>query len=457
MRFEQFLHWSDGLFLQPHHFQHLQWLNALHNRLNRYFCLPYTSGFIDFEFDDESLLRGRVVLRRFSVIMPNGLEVSEPGNCKLRALDLNETLKQRPNEITIYLAVPHWSVYEGNIVSETNPNEKKIYVTSERELRDENTGVNEITLITHSINARLITNLDDATDMQILPVARLKISTHDGSTSTITRDDRYIPPFIMLTADCPLLTMGLNLLFDIRRSRDKVLNTLTVARFNPNALSGINTYNVLYLRVLNLYETRLSSLLVPGHISPFDLYIELSSFLAELMGLNPRNGVREIKKYIHDDFSPVFNDIINDIRSFLSAEGGIDYIKLEFKRMDDGMFLFAALKPENIQNIDAIYLAVHTEADDDAVVRALERGDTFRLVSPKAKGLRNRGVRLTEMRYPPRFLPVLSHTLWFKLEIDESPQSFREMCNEGGVLIDYAVDIFPALEATLYITVLERN
>jgi predicted component of type VI protein secretion system len=371
-------------------------------------------------------------------------------------LDLNEALKQGPNELTIYLAVPHWSIDEANIASETNPNEKKIYVTQGREVRDENTGANEITLITRGINARLITSLDDATDMQILPVAKLKIVTHDGGTATITRDDKYIPPFIMLMADCPLLTMALNLLFDIRRSRDKVLNSLTVARFNPNALSGINTYNVLYLRVLNLYETRLSSLLVPGYISPFDLYIELSSFLAELMGLNPRNGVREIRKYVHDDSFPVFNDIINDIRSFLSAEGGIDYIKSEFKRMDGGMFLSASLKPENIQNVDAIYLAVHTEANDDDVVRALELGDTFRLVSPKAKGMRNRGVRLTEMRYPPRFLPVLNRTLWFKLEIEESPQSFREMCNEGGVLIDYAADIFPALEATLYITVLER-
>ena len=58
------------------------------------------------------------------------------------------------------------------------------------------------------------------------------------------------------------------------------------------------------------------------------------------------------------------------------------------------------------------------------------------------------------MRYPPRFLPSLSNTLWFRLQLDETPRTWREICEEKGIVIDYAGNMFPNLEASLFLTVI---
>ena len=46
-------------------------------------------------------------------------------------------------------------------------------------------------------------------------------------------------------------------------------------------------------------------------------------------------------------------------------------------------------------------------------------------------------------------------TLWFKLDIVESARVWRAMCEEKGMAIDYAEELFPGLEASLFITIMK--
>jgi predicted component of type VI protein secretion system len=279
---------------------------------------------------------------------------------------------------------------------------------------------------------------------------------------------------MMLTADDPLFNMAAGLLPDLRRCRDKLQNALTAppsgedfsradARTHAGALTGAHAglltpddpRSLLLLRTLNYYHIRLSSLLEDGFITPFTLYLELASFLAELTGLNPQNGIREFRRYDHDDRLPVFAELFKDIRSFIRSEGGAGYVKLNFSPIDGGDYLFAAIKTEDIAEVNEMYLAVRTAAGGEEAVRAVEQGDTFKLINPGAKSLRVRGMKLTGMRYPPRFLPALEGTLWFRLDLAESAKVWRDMCEEKGMVIDYARELFPGLEPSLFITVVE--
>ncbi|MDR2663466.1 MAG: type VI secretion system baseplate subunit TssK [Treponema sp.] len=457
MRFEELLHWNDGQFLQPHHFQYQQRVVSDFVRRNRSFFLPYTYGLLDFELDLEALKGGRAAVKRFSAVMGDGLELSMPGNCVLKPLNLNDALKKNPASLTVYLAAPYWSEFEANLADEEAKEEKKLYLAQKKRVRDENAGDNEITLITRRINARLVTDLDDTKDMQLLPVLKLNVLTRDINQPLVKVDEKYIPPFMMLTADDPLFNMAAGLLPDIRRCRDKQQTALTTQGGGGEQFSRTDAQDdarsLFMLRTLNYYDTRLSSLLVDGFITPFTLYLELASFLAELMSLNPRNGIREIRRYDHDDSLPVFAELLKDIRSFIRSEGGAGYVKLNFTPIEGGNYLSAGIKTEDIAEVNEMYLAVKTAADADEVIRALEQGDTFKLINPNAKSLRIRGMKLTGMRYPPRFLPVLEGTLWFRLDFGESAKVWRDMCEEKGMVIDYARDLFPGLETSLFITV----
>jgi predicted component of type VI protein secretion system len=245
----------------------------------------------------------------------------------------------------------------------------------------------------------------------------------------------------------------LGLIVDIRRCRDKALDILTTGNFTNENFSGYNAYTVLRFKALNIYETRLSSMLSTGNVSPFDLYLELSSLLAELMAYDPINSIRGIPRYDHDDSAPQFFEIIKDIRSFILQGGSSDYLKHDFELTEDGHYLFTPIKPEEIFRTENAYLAVKCSAGKDAVVKAIEARDTFKLINPQSKQLRIRGIKLTEEFYPPRFLPVLGNTLWFKLDLEESARVWREITEEQGMVVDYVAGLFPGLELSLYLTV----
>ena len=298
MRFDEILHWTDGLFLQPHHLQYLQRSIFKYGRRNRMTYMPYPYGLIDFEFDMDALSSSRVIVKRFSAVMPDGTEISMPGNVVLAPLDLTATLKEHPEDIMIYLAVPLWSEFDGNLSENNAAVSKRLFLTAEHSLRDENSGDNEVSIVTRRINARLITQFDDQTDMQVLPVLKLTAVSDQGAQKEVVADEKYIPPFMILTQDCALSKMASDLLYKTTRCRDKLLNDLTVAQFKPEAFSGINAYNMMKLRVLNLYENRLSALLTLKNLTPFDLYLELRSFLAELRSMHPMNEIARSKHTI---------------------------------------------------------------------------------------------------------------------------------------------------------------
>ncbi|MBR4126289.1 MAG: type VI secretion system baseplate subunit TssK [Alphaproteobacteria bacterium] len=457
MRFDEVLHWTDGLFLQPHHLQYLQRSCFEYERRNRVIYMPYPYGLIDFEIDTDALSSLRVIVKRFSAVMPDGTEISMPGNVVLAPLDLSTILKEHPEDITVYLAVPLWSEFDANLSEGASSVSKRLFTTAEHSVRDENTGDNEISVVTRRMNARLITQFDDQTDMQVLPVLKLTAVSNQGAEKELSIDEKFIPPFMVITPDCALSKMASDLLYKTARCRDKLLNDLTVAQFKPEGFSGINAYNMMQLRVLNLYENRLSSLLALKNLSPFELYMELRSFLAELRGLHPMNEIAETGMYEHLDYAAQFNEIINDIYSMIMAEGGAGYVRLEFAPTPEGDYLYTALTTDNIVKAREYFLAVRCSAEERLMISSLEKGDTFKLINPAAKMMRARGIKLTEMRYPPRFLPTLNDTLWFKLQVGETPATWRDIQTEKGILIDYAADLFPDLKVSLFITVINGN
>ncbi|MDR0403082.1 MAG: type VI secretion system baseplate subunit TssK, partial [Treponema sp.] len=392
------------------------------------------------------------VVKRFSAILASGQEISMPGNCVLSPLDLTAALEQNPNELIVYIALPLWAEFDANLLEDNNTLEKRRYLAQRKRVRDENSGDNEITIVTRRLNVRLATDLDNVKDMELLPVAKLSVLSHDRSENALTINEKYIPPFLRVASDNPLAGIITGLLVDIRRCRDKALDTLSRGRMVNSGERQDDEDTVRRFRVLNLYETRLSALMEIGHISPFALYLELISFLAELMAIDPYNSIKEIQHYNHEDYGPQFAVVIKDIRSFILSGGSADYRKFDFSPIEDGRYLYTRITIEDLVGMEEAYLAVKTGAEMNVVISELEIGDTFKVTNPESKLLRARGVKLVAERFPPRYLPVVKDTLWFRLDLRESTRVWREIREENGIIIDYTPNLFPSLEASLYIT-----
>lgn len=452
MRFNGLVHWSDGLLLQPHHMQEMQRSLMNMRRAERNIYLPYSSGIADFEIDTEALGARRVVVKRLSAIMNDGQEISMPGNAVIPPLTLNVSQDIKNDVVTVYLAVPYWSAHESNLNEDGGT--RRLYSIKEVTIKDENSGDNEIVILKRIINARLVSDLSKASDCTVIPVLKLICISRNAAEPRFVLSD-YMPPFLFVTKDCPLMEHISELIFQLKRRKDKILGDLGETGYNPEEPSPSNIYAVLQLRSINAYEARLNSLISTEKATPFILYMELRSLLGELAALQPLSKRDQVPNYDHMDAMPAFKEIITNIRSLIMAEGYAGYSRHQFLSAGDETFYRTVLKEEDMAGTKDFYIAVICMDEPGETAKAVEFGDTFKLINPKARNERIRGVKLREMRYPPRFLPVISNAVWFKIITEDSARIWNDIRLEHAMAIDIAPGKFKGFKAWLFITSME--
>lgn len=448
MRFDGQVHWSEGLFIQPQHLQQMQSnINSL-IRAQRKFSVPFDYGFYDLELDPEALTTRRVVIKRFSAVMPDGTEISMPGNCKVETLELSlENSGQ--TEVDVYLTVPTLSATESNLKSDSKTNAR--YTLKENLVVDENTGENEIPLISRNINAFLLTDVKNANDCTYIQLCRLRwVSINAGQPSLQLVND-YMPPFVSLSQDCPLLKLSSELIFQLKSAKNSILEQFETEIFDPNSLSGAKVLQLMILRIASLYAVRLDSELVPGRISTFTLYLELISLLSELESVTPNSSYEPVPHYDHDNLKPVIETLLKRIRGIL-LRGGVSSA-LAFEFYEKNSVLQLENLDERVFSTKNLFLAVQFTGNLRDRVDDIEVGDNFRLIDRKSLSDRIRGVKLLEIRNPPQYLPNIAHTLWFRLDCDNSERIWKYINEEKNMVIDCAGDLFPNLTATLYVSV----
>lgn len=448
MRFDGQVHWSEGLFIQPQHLQQMQInMNSL-IRAQRKFSVPFDYGFYDLELDPEALTTRRVVIKRFSAVMPDGTEISMPGNCNVETLELSlENSGQ--TEVDVYLTVPTLSTTESNLKSESKTNAR--YTLKENLVVDENTGENEIPLISRDINAFLLTDVRNANDCTYIQLCRLRwVSINAGQPSLQLVND-YMPPFVSLSQDCPLLKLSSELIFQLKSAKNSIIEQFETDIFDPNSLSGAKVLQLMILRIASLYAVRLDSELVPGRITTFTLYLELISLLSELEAVNPSSSYEPVPHYDHDNLKPVIETLLKRIRGILLRGGVSSALAFEFYEKNSVLQLEDL--DDRVFSTKNLFLAVQFTGNLRERVDDIEIGDNFRLIDRKSLSDRIRGVKLLEIRNPPQYLPNIAHTLWFRLDCDNSERIWKYINEEKNMVIDCAGDLFPNLTATLYVSV----
>lgn len=453
MRFVETINWHDGLFLQQHHLQRLDYLHAKERRAERIFSLPYPEGFIDLDIDREALNAKRIVVRSFSCIMPDGTELSSPGNAKVATLTLSAEDEEN-NNLMVYLAVPLWSHDEPNLAKGEH-DKGRLWFTEERAVRDDNTGNDEVSIAMRRANVRIVTEKSLNSELQYLPLIRL-IRTVKTEGVRLTIDESYIPPFVLISESCPLLSRIIEFLFELRSCRDFLQTKMEMHGFDPEKLTGNSLLWSLQIRSINRFEASLGTMLHPYRLTPIQLYRELRILLGELAALRPFKRLEEIASYDHEDCFPVIQEMLRRIRSLLIVEGRVSYRQIDFIPNSGGQ-LVANLSTEDLFGADSWYLAVRCNRNDGNIAHDVENGDNLRLITPETLNQRVRGFKTTEVKYPPHYLPVISNATWFRIEMARSPRMWREIPEGKSLIIDYSTSIFPTLKASLYITIINKN
>src|SRR5262249_1777539 len=108
------VHWHEGMFLRPHHFQaaqrHTQYLTHLGEKWDHY----YNWGLCSADIDRDALANNRFVVRGPKARLRDGSLVSIPEEGTLPTVDLKTAFEGNTHP-TVYLAVPVANLGKANV------------------------------------------------------------------------------------------------------------------------------------------------------------------------------------------------------------------------------------------------------------------------------------------------------------------------------------------------------
>src|SRR5262249_15470854 len=110
------VHWHEGMFLRPHHFQAAQRHASGDLHRSARWDLHHCWGLRSIDLDLDALANHRFVVRALQARLRDGTLVSVPEDGTLEALDLKPALGQGTS-VTVSLAVPALHLGRANVAS----------------------------------------------------------------------------------------------------------------------------------------------------------------------------------------------------------------------------------------------------------------------------------------------------------------------------------------------------
>jgi len=427
------IHWHEGLLLQPHHLQAFQRHVADREAASRRLERSHPWGVVTARLAPDALARGVVEFDELRAVMPSGLVVDVPAGAALPALDVKERFAAARRGLAIHLGVPLWSADRANVIDPErgDARDRRLYRIDEVEVADENTGTNVQPLPVRRVNARLLFEDDDRTDLETIPLMRLVAAA--GDSPVPVQDASFMPPCYAIRGSVVLRDLLRELSGAIEANRRETVVQLTRAGFDADSMRAPELRQMLRLRSLSRAAATLPSLLAGPATSPFEAWLVLRELQAELAALHPDQDRFDVPDYVHDEPALCFLDLADRLRQLLKPAGGE-----RFRRVDlvhEGPIYAGTLSEADVDEASELYLGIRTSIDPRELAALVEDEDGFKLMAKSMWRNRIRGVRLAEERHPPVHLPAEGGLHYFRLMRDESRRMWERIAEERDVAV----------------------
>ena len=208
------VHWSEGMFLRPHHFQAADrhWGEKL--ALSQTAEDPCSYGIVRIEIDPTALANRQLELRACQARLRDGTLVwlepgEEPDRINLEqaskeigtlSASLDEAI-QAADAVRVYLAVPRFDP-SGPNVSPPGPADRSRVTTFRQTLQDDTSGGNDQEIEFRRLNVRLRLSTEDLSGYELLQIAQIRQAGNREAAPEIDPD--YFPPMLSVDAWPPL-------------------------------------------------------------------------------------------------------------------------------------------------------------------------------------------------------------------------------------------------------------
>lgn len=410
------IHWHEGMFLRPQHFQVAD-RNARESlRDSEDWFHPFNWGVRSVEFDREAFGNYSAVLRSCEARFKDGTKISIPADGTVDPVELRNALAGS-GSVMLYLAVPTLQAGRANVEETPTANGPRYWV-DELEITDENTGSEEQALLVRRTRARLLLSTQDHTGYEILPLARVERSAQLEAPPQLDID--YVPPLLVLDAWTPLWQMIQSLYHQIGAKVDQLSAQIVDRSISFDSQVPGDAERLLKLATLNGALSAFESIVFIRGLTPLFLFHELSRLVGQLAIFMDARRPPSLPSYDHEDIGGCFYTVIKYIQLGLDTIAPSAFEKRYFEK--NGERLQVSLEPGWLSSTKTLFLGVETELGDDdceQLLRSMDMklGSTSRVEQIFKQALR--GLKLVSIVRPPRALPAGSGIVYYQIERDQ--------------------------------------
>ncbi len=433
--------WTEGLFLQPHHFQqadrHMESLVAgLAARV-----APYVWGVSVLDIDEDALKVGKFALRAASGLTQDGVVFRIP------SVDEHPPALEVPSGIkdcVVYLTVPQRR--QGAL--EIDPSGVELSAArmrvSELEITDTlGAGRKPVTLAVGKLRLQYGLAVDDLADRLAIPVARIIEVRPDME---VVLDKAFIPAALDLRA-APPLTGFLKELEGLLGHRMMALSGRLAQAGAARGAAEIQDF--LLLMAINRILPQIRLLADLENVHPVQFYRDCLAIAGEMATfMAPEKHPPQFPPYQHHDLTTTFAPVLRVLRRYLSAvlEQNAVSIALEPRKFGISVGLIADRK---LIGTSGFFLAVTSDLPAETIRRHFPGQAKIGPVEEIRQLVNSAlpGITVRALPVAPRQIPYHAGAVYF--ELDAESAYWGRMTTSGGIAVHVSGDN-PGLKMELW-------
>jgi len=324
--------WSEGMYLAPHHFQvqSRYFEDSVQFAISALCYQPY--GLVGLGLDAEALRNGTVALLHARGIFPDGTPFRMPDCDPLPpARNIAELFPPARDKVAVLLAIPERKPGGANCVQSPAEEVWARYSSETRQVPDETTGRDEMTVQLGRKNISLLLDSEMRESVIGIPVARI---TRDGAGQFVY-DPEFIPPSTTISASDRLMHL-LKRLIDILDEKSASLSVGGAA--TARTWAEYSTRDVAQFWLLHTVNSALAPLrdMYTGrHIHPERLFVQMLRLAGALCTFSIDSHPRDLPVYDHLDLAGCFGELDHQIRRHLETVVPTNVITIPLKKAAD--------------------------------------------------------------------------------------------------------------------------
>lgn len=428
--------WSEGMFLNPQHFQQQErYLERFVNgKCDAYGA--YGWGVSEFEIDQQLLKLGKLSVTEARGVFPDGTPFSVP--------DLNEPppvieLPANLHDVVVHLAIPVRRPGAVDVLPEDNAQGLARYYSAEMAVRDvTEEGGEPLKLDIAKLRTRLLLASEDLSGYTSIGVLKISETREDKN---IVVDDQFIPSCLDINVSTRLSGFLTELVGLLRHRADSIAGRLADARRGGTA----EVADYMMLQLINRIEPYANHLSSIQGLHPVDLYGETLQMVGELSTFVTKDKrPPSFTRYLHDNLTGTFAPVMASLRECLSMVYEQTAVNMPLVEKKYGIRV-SEINDRSMLSSGMYVLAVRADVPEEQIRARFPAQIKIGPVE-KIRQLVNAampGIQLKPLPVAPRQIPYRSGYNYFELE--KNNVFWKELQTSGGFALHVGGD-FPGLE-----------